>query len=103
MAAIDRKKAFEMIVGVVGIYATFLIVGVLYEKITTTKYQSNSDQGWQYFRITSGFIMIERAINWMLGVVYQELTLSKNDRVNISTKNSASTGFLIYVSSIAQT
>ncbi len=92
-----------MVVGVVGIYATFLIVGVLYEKITTTKYQSTKDQGWEYFRITSGFIMIERAINWILGIVYQELTLSKKDRVKIPTNNSASAGFLIYVSSIAQT
>lgn len=33
---IDRKKAFEMILGIVGINVSFLIVGVLYEKITST-------------------------------------------------------------------
>jgi hypothetical protein len=35
---IDRKKAFELVLGIVGINISFLLLGVIYEKITTTKY-----------------------------------------------------------------
>ena len=35
---IDRKKAFEMLIGIVGIYLSFLVNGVMYEKITNIEY-----------------------------------------------------------------
>ena len=67
------------------------------------KYE-NTDTGEQeFFRITAGFIMIERFITWMLGMLYQRLTEPSALKVSIPTKNALSTGFIIYLSSIAQT
>ncbi len=47
--------------------------------------------------------MIERAINWWLGLAYQHFTLPKEQRVKIPAKNSGAAGFMIWLSSIAQT
>jgi hypothetical protein len=44
--------------------------------------------------------MIERAIIWLLGLIYQHFTLPKEQRVNIPTDNSAPVGFLIWLSTL---
>ena len=100
---IDRKKAFEMILGIVGINVSFLIGGVLYEKITSTQYENNSNNQLQPFRITAGFIMVERFLNYLFGLIYRHFTLSKQQRTDIPTKNSSITGFMIFLSSIVMT
>lgn len=100
---IDRKKAFEMILGIVGINVSFLIVGVLYEKITSTQYENNSNNQLQPFRITAGFIMVERFLNYLFGLIYRHFTLSRQQRTDIPTKNSSITGFMIFLSSIVMT
>lgn len=100
---IDRKKAFEMILGIVGINVSFLIVGVLYEKITSTQYENNSNNQLQPFRITAGFIMVERFLNYLFGLIYRHFTLSRQRRTEIPKKNSSITGFMIFLSSIVMT
>ncbi len=66
-----------MLIGITGIYASYLLVGIIYEKITTTQYLNTSNQQLENFRITSGYILVERTITWLLGLVYRHFTLPK--------------------------
>jgi hypothetical protein len=45
LAKIDPKKATEMLIGVSGIYFSFLLSGIFYEKITNNQY-TNSRTGF---------------------------------------------------------
>jgi hypothetical protein len=38
---IDQRRVFEMILGIVGINISFLLAGIVYEKITNEKYLNN--------------------------------------------------------------
>jgi len=41
---VDKNKAVELIIGILGVNVAFLLVGIQYEKITTLKY-NNSKSG----------------------------------------------------------
>lgn len=103
LQTIDRHKAFEMLIGIVGIYLSFLVNGVMYEKITNVKYENTQTQQHEPFRLTAGFIMVERFLNWWLGLIYQHFTLPSDQRTTIPARNSAIVGMLIWLSSIAMT
>jgi hypothetical protein len=92
-----------MLIGIIGIYLSFLVNGVMYEKITNVHYENTQNQQHEPFRLTAGFIMVERFLNWGLGFIYQHFTLPKDQRVVIPTRNSFSVGLLIWLSSIALT
>ena len=47
--------------------------------------------------------MIERTVNWVLGLVYMHFTVPKDHRVIIPMKNGIIVGFLIFLSTISQT
>lgn len=55
---IDRQKAFEMVLGIIGINISFLVIGIVYEKITNQQYLNTRTGAMEYFRSGAGFAMI---------------------------------------------
>lgn len=100
---IDGKKAFELVLGIVGINISFLLLGVIYEKITSTKYLNRQTGAQQFFRSAAGFIMIERGSNWLMAELYKFIFIPQQKRITIPWKNSAITAFTIYASTVSQT
>jgi hypothetical protein len=56
-----------MIIGVVGIYLSFLFFGIYYEKISINLYLNSDTNQLEPFRFSSGFLFSERTIIWLLG------------------------------------
>lgn len=38
----DKHKAFELLIGVIGVNLAFLVLGIYYEKIVSLEYLNNS-------------------------------------------------------------
>ena len=73
--SINKKKLRNLIIGIIGIYVTFCIGGILHEYILKKPYIDRIDGSESYFTNASGLIAVEKVIIFAFGYLYNLLFL----------------------------
>lgn len=98
--SINKKRLFNLLIGIIMIYITFMIGGVLHQYILKQKYLNRFDSTQAYFTNPQGLIVMEKFIVFSFGLVYNRAFLPSQNQSKIPAKNSIICAFFIFLSSL---
>jgi hypothetical protein len=90
----------NLAVGILMIYFTFMIGGILHEYILKQPYTDRIDGSQSYFSNPPGLIAVEKIIIFSFGYLYNKALLPSSSITKIPVKNSLICAFLVFISSL---
>jgi len=100
---VDPTRCYQLVSGVLGIYITYLVTGLIQESMLKEKYLNNATGAEENFTWPSGFLIFPCGITWIIGEIVNHFQIKKEDRTVIPGKKAALCAVTVAISTLTYT